>query len=124
LLRIRQHEIATRGAVAAPIEAQAQVSRRWRLKTRAARGRALIRLSFTRASARFARPSAGLPRGGGPGPKRAGTRTRHNRNSNRQQDSTYGAKSLKARHLCRLATPAPRTARKAQVPLTQSTLLE
>jgi hypothetical protein len=48
LLRHRQHEIATRGAVAALIEAQAQVSRRWRLQNAGGEaGRALIRLSFT-----------------------------------------------------------------------------
>ena len=53
---------------------------------RTAFGRTLIRVSFTRVSARFAWPSADLLKGGGTGPKAAGARTRHNRNSNRQQD--------------------------------------
>ena len=53
--------------------------------------RALIRVSFTRVSARFAWPSAVLLEGGGTGPKAAGARTRHNRNSNRQQHLTYGS---------------------------------
>src|SRR4029077_3281263 len=65
--------------------------------------RALIRVSFTRVSARVAWPSAVLLEGGGTGPKAAGARTRHNRNSNRQQHLTYGSKpSLehKTLHLC------------------------
>ena len=37
LLRHRQHEIATRGTVAALIEAQAQVSRCWRRQKQAAK---------------------------------------------------------------------------------------
>ena len=46
------------------------------------------------------------PRGGGTGPKAAGARTRHNRNSNHQQYPTYGAepvlasKALRVGHSC------------------------
>jgi len=56
LLHRQQHETATRSTVAAPIGARAQVSRfaGGLLKGGRPQGRALIRLSFTRVSARFA----------------------------------------------------------------------
>jgi len=51
------------------LNARTEVFHRLRLGRERHFDRALIRMSFTRVSARFAWPSAGPPRGGGTGPK-------------------------------------------------------
>ena len=79
-------------------------------------------MSFTRVSARFAWPSAGPPRGGRYRTEAAGARTRHNRNSNRQQSlhtapgHYWQGKALQFGHT-RVRNGPP-----AQVPLTEAGL--
>jgi hypothetical protein len=64
-------KLTTRSAAVAPRRREPRFLKAYG-QVRAASRRALIRVSFTRVSARFAWPSADLLKGGGTGPKRPG----------------------------------------------------
>jgi len=81
LLRQWQHETCDPSRCGRASQARTEVFHRLRLGRERHFDRALIRVSFTRVSARFAWPSAGPPRGGRYRTEVAGARTRHNRNS-------------------------------------------
>ena len=89
------------------------------MRTAISYSRALIRLSFTRVSARFAVRSPGFLEGAILD-WRAGARTRHNRNFNRQQTPTYGPKPLMARELVQASHTRAQNVAFAQVPLTET----
>ncbi|MGA8968976.1 MAG: hypothetical protein WB499_07120, partial [Pseudolabrys sp.] len=65
-------KLATRSAAAAPYRREPRFLDAHGQVAGDPYGRALIRVSFTRVSARFAWPSADLLEGGGTGPKRPG----------------------------------------------------
>jgi hypothetical protein len=79
LLHRLQHENSTRGATAALFKALPRFLVTGGQMRTAIHGRALVRLSFTRVSARFAVRSPGFLEGAILD-RRAGARTRHNRN--------------------------------------------
>lgn len=75
-----------------------------------AEDRALIRVTFTKGFGSFRRPFARFLEGAILD-RRAGARTRHNRNFNRQQPPTYGPKPVLARELMQIGHTTARKAR-------------